>query len=126
MMYPLNVFGGKLEPCSMNPLTGYYRDGCCNTDSTDQGLHTVCCVVTEDFLEFSRSVGNDLSTPRPEFEFPGLRNGDKWCLCAARWEEARRAGCAPMVILASTNIKTLEVVELDHLKEYQLNVDSQM
>ena len=121
-----NVLGEPLVICCEDPLTGFYRNGKCDTGSDDHGLHTVCVQATYEFLEYSKSVGNDLSTPRPEFEFPGLRKGDKWCLCAARWEEARRAGFAPMVILASTNIKTLEVVELDHLKEYQLNADSQI
>ena len=90
-----NVLGGPLLPCSLEPLTGWYRDGCCNTDAADAGLHTVCAVMTEEFLSFSQSAGNDLSTPRPEYGFPGLNPGDRWCLCAGRWEEARVAGFAP-------------------------------
>lgn len=113
-----NVLGGPLVPCSMEPLTGWYRDGCCNTDAADTGLHTVCAVVTEEFLAFSKSAGNDLSTPRPEFGFPGLGPGDRWCLCAARWEEARVAGFAPEVVLEATHAKTLEVTMLGHLQAH--------
>lgn len=113
-----NVLGGPLLPCSLDPLTGWYRDGCCNTDDADQGLHTVCAVVTEEFLAFSQSAGNDLSTPRPEFGFPGLNPGDHWCLCAGRWEEARRAGFAPEVVLDATHEKTLEATLLGHLQAH--------
>ncbi|WP_310498420.1 DUF2237 domain-containing protein [Sandarakinorhabdus sp.] len=113
-----NVLGGPLALCSTDPLTGWQRDGCCNTDDNDRGLHTVCSVVTEEFLAFSRSAGNDLSTPRPEFGFPGLRPGDHWCLCAGRWEEARRAGFAPDVVLEATHQKTLEVTLLGHLQAH--------
>ncbi|WP_026091023.1 DUF2237 domain-containing protein [Sandarakinorhabdus sp. AAP62] len=115
-----NVLGGPLVPCSMEPLTGWYRDGCCNTDAADTGLHTVCAVMTEEFLAFSKSVGNDLSTPRPEFGFPGLNPGDRWCLCAGRWEEARVAGFAPEVVLEATHTKTLEVTMLGHLQAYRV------
>jgi uncharacterized protein (DUF2237 family) len=113
-----NVLGGPLLPCSLEPLTGWYRDGCCNTDAADQGLHTVCAVMTEEFLAFSKSAGNDLSTPRPEYGFPGLNPGDRWCLCAGRWEEARIAGFAPEVVLEATHAKTLEVTILGHLQAH--------
>ncbi|WP_273463062.1 DUF2237 family protein [Sandarakinorhabdus limnophila] len=111
-----NVLGGPLLPCSLEPLTGWYRDGCCNTDAADAGLHTVCAVMTEEFLAFSQSAGNDLSTPRPEYGFPGLNPGDRWCLCAGRWEEARIAGFAPEVVLEATHAKTLEITMLGHLQ----------
>jgi hypothetical protein len=113
-----NVLGGPLIPCSMEPLTGWYRDGCCNTDAADTGLHTVCAVMTEEFLAFSQSAGNDLSTPRPEYGFPGLGPGDRWCLCAGRWEEARVAGFAPEVVLEATHTKTLEITMLGHLQAH--------
>ncbi len=111
-----NVLGYDLECCGSDPITGFYRDGCCNTGPGDVGTHTVCAVVTTDFLNYSATRGNDLKTPRPEFRFPGLKPGDRWCLCALRWEEARQVGKAPKVKLASTNIKTLEIVTLDQLK----------
>jgi uncharacterized protein (DUF2237 family) len=110
-----NILGGELQPCSMDPLTGYFRDGCCNTGSGDTGVHTVCVVVSEEFLEFSRARGNDLVTPQPQFGFPGLRAGDRWCLCAARWQEALEAGLAPDVVLEATHIASLEWVSLDDL-----------
>jgi uncharacterized protein (DUF2237 family) len=113
-----NVLGGPLLPCSLEPLTGWYRDGCCNTDAADAGLHTVCAVMTEEFLAFSQSAGNDLSTPRPEYSFPGLNPGDRWCLCAGRWEEARIAGFAPEVVLEATHAKTLEITMLGHLQAH--------
>lgn len=113
---PKNVLGGELADCSKNPLTGFFRDGCCNTGVTDAGVHTVCVELTAEFLEFSRSRGNDLITPRPEFAFPGLKPGDKWCLCAARWREALEAGVAPRVVLEATHEKTLEFVSLDDLR----------
>lgn len=113
-----NVLGGPLEQCSLAPLTGWTRSGCCETDEYDRGMHTVCVVVTEEFLRFSKSVGNDLSTPRPEYGFHGLKEDDRWCLCATRWEEARVNGCAPLVVLEATNGKTLEVVALGHLQAY--------
>lgn len=117
-MTALNVLGTPLQLCSTAPLTGWQRDGCCNTDAQDVGVHTVCAVVTEEFLSFSRDVGNDLSTPRPEFGFPGLNPGDRWCLCAARWEEARRAGFAPDLVLEATHEKTLETTALGHLQAH--------
>ena len=116
-----NVLGGALLPCSVAPLTGFFRDGCCNTGPHDHGLHVVCAQVTADFLAFSQRRGNDLSTPRPEYGFAGLKPGDRWCLCAARWEEARRAGFAPPVLLEATHIAALSVVELAHLKAHALD-----
>lgn len=113
-----NVLGGALETCSTEPLTGWKRDGCCDTDASDRGLHVVCAVVTEEFLAFSQAAGNDLTTPRPEYRFPGLRPGDRWCLCAARWEEARAAGFAPGVVLAATHERALEVTLLGHLQAH--------
>jgi uncharacterized protein (DUF2237 family) len=112
------VLGGPLAPCSTEPMTGWFRDGCCNTDARDHGLHTVCAVMTEGFLAFSRARGNDLSTPRPEFGFPGLRPGDRWCLCAARWQEAFEAGEAPRVVLAATHAASLSVCTLEDLKAH--------
>lgn len=113
-----NVLGGKLETCCTSPMTGYYRDGKCNTGGGDFGAHTVCAQLTEDFLQFTKRMGNDLSTPVPEFKFPGLKPGDCWCLCASRWKEAMDAGCAPRVVLAATHALTLEYVSLDELKEH--------
>ncbi len=113
-----NVLGETLQQCSSRPLTGFYRDGCCNTGKEDAGLHTVCIEVTEEFLEFSKAKGNDLSTPRAEFGFPGLQPGDCWCLCALRWQEAYEAGVAPWVMLSSTHKVTLEHIPLTQLKEY--------
>ena len=110
-----NILGSELQPCSMDPVTGFFRDGCCNTGSGDVGVHTVCVVVTEEFLEFSRDRGNDLSTPQPQLGFPGLKAGDRWCLCAARWQEALEAGKAPYVVLESTNMASLEWVSMDDL-----------
>ena len=117
-----NVLGGELEPCGSDPLTGFYRDGCCSTGDEDIGLHTICAVVTGEFLEHQRSIGNDLSTPRPEFRFPGLRPGDRWCVTAANWLRAYAAGCAAPVVLASTHRRTLEVVPLDALREHAVDV----
>ena len=114
----LNVIGTILEPCSSDPLTGFFRDGCCNSDPRDVGSHTVCAIMTKEFLEYSKDRGNDLSTPRPEYQFEGLKDGDQLCLCAARWEEARQAGKAPKVVLEATNIKCLEICDLEHLKEH--------
>ena len=111
----VNVVGGKLLPCSVEPLTGFYRNGCCSTGAEDLGSHTVCVVLTEEFLEFSRSVGNDLSTPRPEYGFAGLLPGDRWCLCASRWLEAHAAGHAPDVILGATHARALDVVPIELL-----------
>lgn len=113
-----NVLGGELEPCSMDPLTGFYRDGCCNTGAEDRGVHTVCVVVTGEFLAFSAERGNDLGTPQPQFGFRGLRPGDRWCLCADRWQEALLAGAAPEVHLASTHASTLEWVRLEDLRAH--------
>ncbi|MEG3921471.1 DUF2237 domain-containing protein [Microcoleus sp. MON1_C1] len=113
-----NVLGGKLENCCTSPMTGYYRDGKCNTGGGDFGAHTVCAQLTEEFLQFTKSNGNDLSTPVPEFNFPGLKPGDCWCLCASRWKEAMDAGVAPPVVLAATHALTLEYVSLDELKQH--------
>lgn len=107
----INVLGGPLLPCSADPVTGFWRDGCCNTGPADRGSHTVCAVMTEGFLAFSKAAGNDLSTPRPEFGFPGLKPSDRWCLCAARWAQADAAGQAPPVILAATHRRALEAVD---------------
>mgnify|MGYP001283702537 CR=1 FL=1 len=107
-----NVLGSELQPCSLDPLTGFYRNGCCDTGAEDLGVHTVCAVMTEEFLEFSASVGNDLSTPRPEFGFAGLQPGDRWCLCASRWTEALEAGKAPQVVLAAPHLRPLEWADL--------------
>ena len=119
----LNVLGTDIQICGTNPKTGYYRDGCCNTGPKDSGIHTVCAIVTEEFLDYSRLQGNDLITPRPELNFPGLKPGDAWCLCASRFEESRLAGCAPKVRLTATNEKTLKTVSLEILKEYQIDLN---
>jgi uncharacterized protein len=113
---PLNVLGTPLVPCSYDPLTGYFRDGCCQTDERDQGSHVICAKVTQAFLDFSRQRGNDLITPRPDYRFPGLKAGDRWCLCALRWKEAFEAGVAPKVILESTHSRALEYVTLEQLQ----------
>lgn len=113
----VNVLGTRLEPCSTAPLTGFFRDGHCNTCAEDRGSHTVCAVMTAEFLAYSKYVGNDLSTPRPEMRFPGLRPGDRWCLCAARFMQAHDEGCAPRVRLAATHRRALEVVPLAVLKD---------
>ena len=118
-----NVLDSELQDCGIDPMTGFYRDGCCNTGPGDVGTHTVCAIMTDEFLEYSKSKGNDLTTPRSEFDFPGLKAGDAWCLCALRWEEARQAGCAPRVKLTSTNMKTLEMVEFDDLKAHQIDLN---
>jgi uncharacterized protein (DUF2237 family) len=118
-----NVLGGLLGSCSEQPMTGFFRDGCCNTGDEDFGSHTVCVLLTTDFLEFSRARGNDLSTPRPEFGFPGLKAGDRWCLCAARWREACQAGKAPRVVLNSTNEACLLIVSLDDLKRHAIDLN---
>lgn len=115
---PRNVLGGRLTACSFAPITGFYRDGCCNTGPDDLGLHLICAVMTEDFLAFSRSRGNDLTTPRPELDFNGLKAGDRWCLCALRWVEALQAGVAPPVVLEATNEATLLLIPLDILKRH--------
>lgn len=118
-----NVLGGPLGSCSEKPMTGFFRDGCCNTGEEDVGSHTVCVVLTAEFLEFSAARGNDLSTPRPEFDFPGLHPGDRWCLCAERWREALTAGKAPRVVLNSTNEAVLLVVSLDELKRHAMDLN---
>jgi uncharacterized protein (DUF2237 family) len=113
-----NVLGGELKPCSLDPVTGFYRNGCCETGPHDLGLHTVCAVMTDEFLAFSKAMGNDLSTPRPEFAFRGLKAGDRWCLCAGRWKEALDAGMAPAVILDSSHEEMLAIVPLGVLKDH--------
>jgi len=117
-----NVLGERLETCSNNPMTGFFRDGCCNTDHEDIGSHTVCAVMTAAFLDFSRSRGNDLSTPMPEFGFAGLKSGDRWCLCAPRWQEALEAGQAPRVVLRATHEGALEHCALADLKRYAVDL----
>ena len=119
-----NVLGTELQDCSHDPLTGFYRDGCCNTGREDLGVHVVCARVTAEFLEFSRSVGNDLSTPRPEFAFAGLKPGDQWCLCAARWAQALRAGVAPPVVLEATHVSALEFADLEDLQAHAWSSDT--
>ena len=111
----VNVVGGELLPCSADPLTGFYREGCCSTGPEDLGSHTVCVVLTEEFLEFSQAVGNDLSTPRPDWGFDGLEPGDRWCLCASRWLEAYDADCAPEVVLGATHARALEIIPIEAL-----------
>ena len=120
-----NVLGGALIPCSVAPMTGFFRDGCCHTSPEDIGSHTVCAVMTNDFLNFSKAAGNDLTTPRAKYGFPGLKPGDSWCLCAARWEQARRAGAAPNVILSATNAACLSVVALEDLRAHAVSSESQ-
>ena len=121
-IYPsINVFGKELEICCENPTTGFFRNGMCDTCKEDQGVHTVCILATEDFLTFSKSVGNDLSTPHPEFEFPGLKAGDRWCLCALRWQEAYEQDKAPPVFLESTHEKTLKLVDFNLLQKFAVN-----
>lgn len=115
-----NVLGGVLQPCGTDPVTGFFRDGCCNTCEEDLGSHTVCAQMTEAFLSFSKSQGNDLSTPNPRYQFPGLRPGDRWCVCASRWREAADAGVAPPVILEATHERALEVIALADLEYHAL------
>lgn len=117
-----NVLGGPLACCCERPRTGFYRDGYCHTGPQDVGSHTVCAQMTQEFLRFTRSRGNDLSTPRPEFQFPGLKPGDRWCLCAARWKEALDAGCAPPVVLTACHERALEVVTLEQLRAHALDL----
>ena len=117
----LNVLGQPLLPCGLDPLTGFYRDGCCNTGYDDPGMHVVCVRVTREFLAFSKKAGNDLSTPAPAFGFPGLKPGDQWCLCAGRWKEALDAGAAPPVILSATHEETLAMLPLEALKRYAVD-----
>jgi uncharacterized protein len=113
-----NVLGGELEPCSLDPVTGFFRNGCCETGPHDVGMHTVCAVMTAEFLAYSASVGNDLSTPRPDLAFAGLKPGDRWCLCAPRWKEALDAGAAPQLVLDATHEETLAIVPLGVLKDH--------
>lgn len=113
-----NVLGTDLQPCSTDPLTGFYRDGCCNTGPQDRGLHLVCSVLTQAFLQHQASVGNDLITPRPQWRFPGLKPGDRWCVCVTRWKQSLDAGKACPVVLESTHISTLEFVSLEDLKRH--------
>ena len=117
-----NVLGSELEPCCLDPVTGFYRDGSCRVGPEDLGVHAVCVQVTEAFLAFSRARGNDLTTPLPEADFPGLKPNDRWCLCAARWQEALEAGCAPRVVLTATHEAALEVVALEDLKRFALDL----
>ena len=119
---PRNVFGGTLEACSIKPMTGFFRDGCCNTSAEDVGSHTVCVVMTDEFLRFSKSSGNDLSTPVPEYGFPGLKEGDRWCLCAPRWREAFEAGQAPRVVLRATHEGALAYCDLADLKRHAIDL----
>ena len=118
----LNVYGEPLAPCSTDPMTGFFRDGCCNTSPEDMGNHTVCVQLTDEFLQFSKQQGNDLSTPNPQFDFPGLQAGDRWCLCATRWLQAYKAGKAPKVYTRSTHFRTMEVVDIKILKAHALDV----
>ncbi len=120
MNKPRNVFGDPLQPCSTSPLTGFTRDGACQTGAEDQGNHTVCAQVTEDYLAYSKQMGNDLSTPVPAYGFPGLQAGDRWCVCAARWLEAAEAGCAPPVVMEATHERALKVISLGDLQYHAL------
>ncbi|MFU8894316.1 MAG: DUF2237 family protein [Luteolibacter sp.] len=113
-----NVLGGELQACSMDPVTGFFRDGCCHTSKEDTGMHTVCAVMTEDFLVYSRSMGNDLMTPRLEFQFPGLKAGDRWCLCLGRWVEALDAGFAPPIVLEATHASVCEFIDREVLDRH--------
>ncbi|MDJ0824476.1 MAG: DUF2237 domain-containing protein [Rhodobacter sp.] len=117
----LNVLGDRLEPCSSDPMTGFFRNGACDTCDADQGSHTVCAIMTAEFLAFSKYVGNDLSTPMPAYGFPGLKPGDRWCLCASRFLQAHDEGCAPKVNLAATHLRALQIVPLDVLEHYALD-----
>jgi len=118
-----NVFGEEIETCCESPITGFFRDGFCHTDDTDEGVHTICVSMTKDFLEFSKSKGNDLSTPRPELDFPGLKEGDSWCLCAERWVEAYEVSMAPKLYIKRTNLRTLDIVPLDILKKFAIDLN---
>jgi uncharacterized protein len=116
-----NVLGGPLKICSTNPMTGWYRDGCCDTEGLDQGMHVICASVTNDFLSHQRQIGNDLSTPRPEYGFPGLKAGDKWCVCLSRWKQSLDAGVAPKIDLEATHEEALMVVPLETLRRFALD-----
>ncbi len=118
----LNIFNEPLEACSFDPVTGFFRSGCCETSEQDTGSHTVCAIMTEEFLKFSKSKGNDLSTPVPAFGFPGLNSGDRWCLCAARWLEAYEAGSAPSIIARATHRRALEIIPMEAMKEFSLDI----
>ena len=118
----LNIFNEPLEACSFDPVTGFFRSGCCETSEQDTGSHTVCAIMTEEFLKFSKSKGNDLSTPVPAFDFPGLNSGDRWCLCAARWLEAYEAGSAPSIIARATHRRALETIPMEVMKEFSLDI----
>ena len=118
----LNIFNEPLEACSFDPVTGFFRSGCCETSELDTGNHTVCAIMTEEFLKFSKSKGNDLSTPVPAFDFPGLNSGDRWCLCAARWLEAYEAGSAPSIIARATHRRALEIIPMEAMKEFSLDI----
>ena len=118
-----NIFGQPLIECSTTPLTGYFRDGCCNTDDTDGGIHTICIVATEEFLAFSKLAGNDLSTPMPEWSFPGVKTGDKWSLCAERFKQAHENNAAPKVLLEATNERTLDIIDMDVLVKHAYYAD---
>ena len=118
----LNIFNEPLEACSFDPVTGFFRSGCCETSEQDTGSHTVCAIMTEEFLKFSKSKGNDLSTPVPAFDFPGLNSGDRWCLCAARWLEAYEASSAPSIIAKATHRRALEIIPLEVIKEFALDI----
>lgn len=118
-----NVLGELLLPCNMQPMTGFYRDGCCRTGEDDIGRHTVCVRVTREFLQFSKEAGNDLSTPRKELGFPGLKHGDRWCLCAARWKEALDASAAPKVVISATHESALELIDLNDLKAHAIDLN---
>jgi uncharacterized protein (DUF2237 family) len=118
----LNIFNEPLEACSFDPVTGFFRSGCCETSELDKGSHTVCAIMTEEFLKFSKSKGNDLSTPVPAFDFPGLNSGDRWCLCAARWLEAYEANSAPSIIAKATHIRALEIIPMEVIKEFALDI----
>ena len=117
-----NVLGEKLEPCSQDPMTGWFRDGCCNTDEIDNGVHTVCAKVTKEFLEWSKNAGNDLITPHPEFDFPGLKDGDCWCVCAGTYAQSIDEGKACKIFLKKTNYKTLQIIPLEKLKKYAIDL----
>tara|TARA_Y100000590_G_scaffold300653_1_gene338996 strand:+ start:387 stop:767 length:381 start_codon:yes stop_codon:yes gene_type:complete len=117
-----NVLGEKLEPCSNDPVTGWYRDGCCNTDELDHGVHTVCASVTQKFLEWAKIAGNDLITPHPEFDFPGLKEGDNWCVCASTYAQSIDEGTACKIYLKRTNYRTLEIIPLEKLKKYAIDL----
>ena len=120
MKLPKNVLGTELQPCCSNPMTGFYRDSYCRTGQSDHGVHIVCIQATEEFLDFTVKVGNDLVTPIPEYQFPGLVAGDRWCLCVSRWKEALEAGCAPPVILEATHMSAIEFVSLDDMKAHAI------